>query len=149
MLQLHKNKKTRMITGVVIASLVLVLPFVLARPSRAILRIGNYEYRLAVAATAEAKERGLSGRAGLATNEGMLFVYDKPQKVCMWMKDMSFPIDIIWLDAGKKVVHMSKDVSPETYPASFCANAPAKYVIELPAGELARRHITEGQQLSL
>lgn len=133
----------------VVACVAIILGYLLQSPAKATLRIGDYTYRLTIVSTTEGRERGLSGRAGLAANEGMLFVYDKPQKVCMWMKDMSFPIDILWLDTGKKVVHMSKDVSPETYPASFCANAPAKYVIELPAGELARRHITEGQQLSL
>ncbi len=78
----------------------------------------------------------------------MLFVFEGVAVQCFWMKDMHFSIDIIWLDAEKRVVHIEKDVSPETYPRTFCPSKPAKYVIELSAGEASRSSIRPGQKLS-
>jgi len=52
-----------------------------------------------------------------------------------WMKNMKFPIDIVWLDEAKKVVHIVKNASPEySTDKTFKPNKPAKYVLELPAG---------------
>ena len=57
----------------------------------------------------------------------------------MWMKDMQFPIDILWLDAEYKIVFIKHVSTPETYPESFYSDVPARYVLELPAG-FAREH---------
>ena len=65
--------------------------------SRPSLRINNFEIYLDLAATNEEKRRGLSGRNGLEENEGMLFVFEEPGFYSFWMKDMLFPIDIIWI----------------------------------------------------
>ena len=47
---------------------------------------------------------------------------------------MFFPIDIIWINEEKKVVHMEKNVPPESFPKIFTPSEPAKYVLEVPAG---------------
>ena len=85
--------------------------------------------------TPELREMGLSGREGLGRNNGMLFVFDNETvNRCFWMKDMKFSIDMIWLDSDKKVVHIQENVSPDTYPESYCPDAPAQYVLEVEAG---------------
>src|SRR5487761_1173663 len=98
------------------------------------LRVNGREFSLEVAATQQARKLGLGNRALLPKNHGMLFVFSQAAVECFWMKDMYFPIDIIWIDASKKVVHIEPNVSPSSYPHSSCPNNPTKYVIELNAG---------------
>lgn len=81
------------------------------------------------------KSKGLGGRGSIGEPGAMLFVYDNPQNLCFWMKDMRFPIDIIWLDANKKIIKIEEAVSPRTYPDSFCSSSPAQFVLELPEGK--------------
>lgn len=87
-----------------------------------------------VAQTAEEKEQGLSGRESLPSGEGLLFVYDKPGQYQFWMKDMNFPIDIIWVADNYRVIDITKNLTPDTYPESFTSSKPAQYVLELNAG---------------
>ncbi len=110
--------------------------------------VGKRGYHLAVASTQEARQKGLGGRADMKENEGMLFVFDAPDAACFWMKNMHFSLDMIWLDADKRVVHIEQNVSPETFPKSFCPGKPAKYVVELKAGEARRSHVVLGQKLA-
>jgi len=99
------------------------------------------------ATTAKEQEKGLSGRTNLKTDSGMLFVFDKPAVRCFWMKDMQFPIDIIWLDQNKKVMTIKENTSPDTYPESFCSDKPAQYVLETNAGQAKILGIQKGSQL--
>ena len=92
------------------------------------------------------QEKGLSGTAALDPNSGMLFWNAAEAKQCFWMKDMHYNLDIIWLDRNKKVTHIEYNLSPKTYPKTFCAQG--KYVIELNAGEAKRSGITKGQVLT-
>ena len=104
--------------------------------------------QLEKADTVEARQRGLSGRQYLAPNSGMLFVFDNSDKQCMWMKDMKFNLDIVWLDADKKIVDLKENVKPESFPESFCSESPALYVIELNAGTARKAGLERGQTLS-
>lgn len=85
----------------------------------------------------------------LAKDRGMVFVFDKPGTQCMWMKNMQFPIDIIWLDEAKKVTSIVPNVSPSSYPMQYCGATTTKYVIELNAGETKRAGIKLGDNLQL
>jgi len=80
-------------------------------------------------------EKGLSGRSLLAPDEGMLFVFQKPDKYGFWMKDMNFPIDIIWISPDFRIVSIEKSVSPSTYPTIFSSKEASLYVLEISAGE--------------
>lgn len=106
-------------------------------------------YVLEIADSEEERIRGLSGRERLAENSGMLFVFDPPQQACMWMKSMRFSIDMLWLDGTKKIINMSADVSPQTFPKLFCATKPASYVLELPSGTIAGQSFAVGQTLNI
>lgn len=97
--------------------------------------------------TDETRQKGLSGRHHLASTAGMLFVFDTSAKQCMWMKNMNFALDIIWLNENKKIVKIQENVKPETYPAAFCSDVLAKYVIEVNAGIVHRAGLKTGQIL--
>src|SRR3989344_7332267 len=66
-------------------------------------KIAGQEVKVELALTPEEQTQGFSGRSGLGENEGMLFVFDTPGKYGFWMKDMLFPIDIIWLAPDSRV----------------------------------------------
>jgi uncharacterized protein len=113
------------------------------------LHAGSHNFSLEVADTSQARTLGLSNRASLAADHGMLFVFPgAPKPQCFWMRDMSFPLDIIWAGANKQVVHIEQNVNPDTYPQSFCPSEPAQYVIELNAGTAASAGIRVGQTLN-
>lgn len=108
------------------------------------LYVGNHAYGILRASTPAERARGLSGHNTLPPNEVMLFVYDHPAVQCFWMKDMAFSIDMIWLNNAKQVVRVMPDVSPATFPRSFCA--PAQYVAEFGAGQVRAADIHVGQK---
>jgi uncharacterized membrane protein (UPF0127 family) len=63
------------------------------------------------------------------------------------MKDMHFSIDIIWINKNKQVVYIKHNVSPSTYPDSFCPTQPVAYVIELNAGMTDNTGMRVGETL--
>lgn len=74
--------------------------------------------------------RGLSGRESLGPTEGMLFVFSKDDYHGIWMKDMLFPIDIVWVNRDGVIVDIAQSVRPDTYPTVFEPSVPARFVIE-------------------
>lgn len=103
-------------------------------------------YRLSAARTAAEQEQGLSDTAPLPADRGMLFLNEAVTERCFWMKDMRYALDIIWLDASKKVVHVAADVSPKSYPKTYCAAG--QYILELQAGQAARSGLRPGQAVT-
>jgi uncharacterized membrane protein (UPF0127 family) len=95
--------------------------------------VGTTEIETEVVQTEAERAKGLSGRPCIEPNRGMLFVFDKPGQYPFWMKDMKFPIDIVWVDANHKVIGLDIDVAPSTYPHAFVSEKPAQYVLELQA----------------
>ena len=93
------------------------------------------------------QELGLSGRNELKENEGMLFVFDKIDKYTFWMKDMNFPIDMIWLSQDQKIVYIKKDARPELYPEKYTPNDNAKYVLEVTSGFSDKNNLKIGDSV--
>jgi len=93
------------------------------------------EFGVYIADTDYLRNKGLSETSSLASNYGMLFVFPEDDLYGFWMKDMFFPIDIIWIDKNLVIVHIETNVLPETYPKVFFPSVPARYVLELSAGQ--------------
>jgi uncharacterized membrane protein (UPF0127 family) len=110
--------------------------------------VGDRTFTLDVADTEAKKRLGLGDRDGLAIDKGMVFLYSREGELCFWMKDMRFPIDIIWLDHDKRVVHIEPSLSPDTYPQTYCPSK-AQYVVELAAGETQAAGIQKGSVLDV
>lgn len=98
------------------------------------LKIDDTQLTAEIAKTGEEKSQGLSGRNCLDNGAAMLFPYELTGDYCFWMKDMQFPIDMIWLDDDKKIVTIKSNVTPDTYPNTFCPERPAKYIVEVQSG---------------
>ena len=101
-------------------------------------------FSIAVAETKEARARGLSGTAPLEATEGMLFVFPESGEHPFWMKDMQYPLDMLWLDDTMRVVHIEEQVQPKTFPQTFTNTTPAKYVLELSASSAHKHAILLG-----
>mgnify|MGYP003292064723 CR=1 FL=1 len=112
--------------------------------------IDGFRLTADLALSSEQKEKGLSVKEKLKENEAMLFVFEKPGSHSFWMKDMKFPIDILWLDSDKRVVHIEKNLQPcnPFLPCpSFSPDTKAQYVLETVAGLSDRKGIKIGTQV--
>ncbi len=99
-------------------------------PETPIMHIGDIPLRIEVADSLEERVKGLSGRKELEYINGVLFIFPEADYHGMWMKDMNFPIDIIWISEDLTVVSIDKNVLPETYPRVFRPAKPARYAVE-------------------
>jgi uncharacterized membrane protein (UPF0127 family) len=94
-----------------------------------------------VAATDEARARGLMFRDTLADSDGMLFVFEVARPYGFWMKNVRIPLDIIWLDDAGRIVWIVEEAPPCTKEPCpiYVPDARASYVLEV-AGGFARTH---------
>jgi uncharacterized membrane protein (UPF0127 family) len=99
-----------------------------------------------IADTEAKQERGLSGRDSLPPNTGMLFVFKEPAAYQFWMKDMKFPIDIIWLAADQTITYIKQNATPDSYPTIFEPPYLSLYVLEVPAGFAEAHGLNIGDQ---
>lgn len=99
-------------------------------PARSVVKVGDVPIRVGVATTSEQRAHGLSGRESLEPLEGLLFVFDEVDYHGIWMKDMRFPIDVIWISEDMRVVGITEGLLPESYPEVFEPPEPVKYVLE-------------------
>lgn len=120
-----------------------VVPYVFAEPAL----VGKSPILLVRVSTQQDLRRGLSGQTELKEGTGLLFVFDYSDKHGIWMKDMNFPIDVVWLDSELYVVTIKKDFSPSSYPEIAYPTMNSSYVLELPAGFLNTHHIDIGDKL--
>jgi uncharacterized protein len=105
-------------------------------------------YHVLIARTASEQSKGLGDRASLPTNEAMLFPFPNTAVRCFWMKNMEFSLDMVWLNSDQQIVHIQSDISPNTYPETFCPATPAQYVLELNAGQAKAANLQLGQTLN-
>lgn len=97
-------------------------------------KIGDVELLVEVEDTPEGRAQGLGFRDNIPHRAGMLFVFEREGAYSFWMKDTFVDIDIIWLSKDRKILHIEKEVTPETYPTVFSPNVLAKYVLEVKGG---------------
>lgn len=104
------------------------------------IEIGNKKYKVQEARTEEEKEKGLQGVTELPEDEGMLFYFDPPEDVSMWMKDTLIPLDIVFINDDEEVVYVGEGV-PNTETQMTVQNV--AYVLEVNNGS----GIQEGDEL--
>ncbi len=102
-----------------------------------------------LARSTDEKVRGLSNRPALAAGRGMAFVYERPQPIGIWMKDMRFPLDIVWIRDGR-VVHIEKNAPPLTSAGpEKVYTATGDIVVEVRAGYTSDKNIRVGDSARL
>ena len=105
--------------------------------------------RLEVARTRDSVIKGLSGREGLGDIDGLLMVFPVSGKHGIWMKDMNFAIDIIWIGPSGEIVFIKEDVSPDTYPEVFKNDEPSSMVLEVESGTVEERGWSVGSSFEI
>ena len=112
--------------------------------------LGGQRYSVEIANDDTERARGLMFRDELAADHGMLFIHERQEPLAYWMKNTKIPLDILYFDDALKLVSQQRDVPPcslgdrcPPYPS----DAPARYVLELNAGEAARIGLKDGAQL--
>jgi uncharacterized membrane protein (UPF0127 family) len=111
--------------------------------------IGETIVTLDLADTDAKRIKGLSGIASMPKNHGMLFIFDETSEHGIWMKDMNFSLDIIWLNEFSEVIYIERNVSPDTFPKVFGKNFKSRYVLEFNAGFVSRNNIKTGDKFVL
>lgn len=141
---------------VLIAAIILVIIFSfifirknISQTSLTTVIINGLELNVEIADTPEKRAKGLSGREKLKENQGMLFIFEKAGIFSFWMKDMNFPIDIIWIDESLKIKEIDEKISPETFPKTFQPSEPILYVLEVNAGWSEKNEIKIGDKMTL
>ena len=112
--------------------------------------VNNFDLTVYLAMTNEQIIKGLVIKNQLKENEGMLFVYQLPAKYTFSMRGMKFPIDIIWLDNARKVIHIEHSLEPcpsDIDCPKFIPSAAALYVLETIAGFSNRHDVKIGRQI--
>ena len=112
--------------------------------------VGGERFRVEIADDDAERARGLMFRDRLEDGTGMLFIHDAEVPQAYWMKNTKIPLDILYFDNARKLVAQQRDVPPcsagnacPTYPSK----APARYVLELNAGEAAKLKLENGAEL--
>jgi len=113
-----------------------------------VIKIGQAQFQVEVAQTGEQRQVGLSNRESLSQNQGMLFIYEQPQQVAFWMKDMNFGLDFVWIKENQ-VIAINKNVQPEDYqpPQVLQPEERVDMVLEINAGSVNRLGIGVGDKV--
>lgn len=116
------------------------------------LKIGDKTtLRIEVVDNAVTQARGLSGRASLGEDEGMLFVFSRPAPRNFWMREMNFSLDVLWIRDFTVIGFEENILHPSANGGEiirFQSGQPADMVLEINAGEIKRRGIAIGDRVS-
>jgi uncharacterized protein len=149
----HAHKYRFVVAAILLLAFVLTWWVVLwisrsQEPSTIVMPNGN-TIEVEVADTDFLRAKGLSEKTALSIYKGMLFLHDKKEKQSYWMKDMSLPIDIIWID-GETVVGIEENIQPEEGDLStYKSPQPVDVVLEGTAGFASHHGIKRGDRLDI
>lgn len=123
-----------------------------SKSKTATLRVKTLGIGVEVAANSDERKKGLGGRDSLEISRGMLFAFETSDIWPIWMKNMKFPIDIIWIGEDKKIVFMAQNALPEPKKKDqelfvYKPDANAKYILEINAGLSAIHNLEVGDQV--
>lgn len=111
--------------------------YLLNNEKRAYIKINEHGFDARVADNYFTKERGLSGKTRISSEEAMLFVFEKKDYYSFWMKGMNFPIDIIWIN-DDRIIGLEKNVPVPRNDKIFVyrSDEVINFALELNAGLL-------------
>ncbi len=114
--------------------------------------LAGKRYSVELATTDPQRERGLMFRDSMPADHGMLFIHEREEPQAYWMKNTHIPLDILYFDNARRLVSQQRDVPPcslgdacPPYPSI----APARYVLELNAGQAASLNLRDGAELRI
>ena len=117
--------------------------------------IGTAVYTVEIAENNLTRGKGLSGQLGLPDDHGMLFIFDNPAIQTFWMKDMLFPIDIVWISETCLVTGITPNIPIPLESTDinrlprYQSDRPVKYVLEIAQGQAKVWDIKVGDSVIL
>ncbi|MGX9720964.1 DUF192 domain-containing protein [Stenotrophomonas acidaminiphila] len=112
--------------------------------------LAGTRYKVELAQDDASRARGLMFRDSMDSDRGMLFIHDRLEPQAYWMKNTRIPLDILYFDDARRLVSQQRDVPPcsagdacPPYPSA----GPARYVLELNAGQAAKLKLEDGTEL--
>ena len=160
------TSRIQVLVPITIAAVIVGLAGIMSLPSdvklesvefpRGTVKIDGIVLEVQIADTDPRRARGLMFQEQLPLDEGMLLVFDDANKRSIWMLNMQFPLDVIWIDDNSKVVFIEKNVPPcktaletVTCPSYKGGSKDAKYVLEVTAGFVDAFKITTESTLEI
>ncbi|UQQ09903.1 DUF192 domain-containing protein [Xanthomonas arboricola] len=114
--------------------------------------LAGTRYQVELAQNDADRAKGLMFRDAMADDHGMLFVHDRQEPLAYWMKNTKIALDILCFDNERRLVSQQRDVPPcsagDACPP-YPSKRPARYVLELNAGQAARLNLQDGASLTL
>ena len=160
------TSRIQVLVPITIAAVIVGIAGIMSLPSdvklesvefpRGTVKIDGIVLEVQIADTDPRRARGLMFQEQLPLDEGMLLVFDDANKRSIWMLNMQFPLDVIWIDDNNKVVFIEKNVPPcktaletVTCPSYKGGNKDAQYVLEVTAGFVDAFKITTESTLEI
>ena len=112
--------------------------------------LAGKRYTVEVSADDESRARGLMFRDSMPADRGMLFIHDSEEPQAYWMKNTRIPLDILYFDSARRLVTQQRDVPACTLGdrcPPYPSNAPARYVLELNAGQAEALGLADGTEM--
>ncbi|WP_424192491.1 DUF192 domain-containing protein [Ampullimonas aquatilis] len=110
------------------------------------LNVGIHLIQAEVAQTYAQRAKGLMFRETMGSNQGMVFVFDKKEASCMWMKNTLIPLSVAFLDDDGTILNI-EDMQPQT-ETNHCARAPMRYALEMNLGWFKNKGIKSGSKIA-
>lgn len=114
--------------------------------------IGGERFTVEVADDDAERARGLMFRQHMADDAGMLFIHEEEAPRSYWMMNTIIPLDILYFDARRRLVSQRRDTPPcrsTTRCPAYPSGVPARFVLELNAGQAARLGLSDGDVLEI
>ena len=132
-------------------ALATIVPLAACANSGPYVELNGHSYTIEIAADDASRAHGLMDRTEMAADHGMLFVFDDDAMRAFWMKNTKIPLDMLFFDADRRLVSVQHDVPPcEADPCpAYSSGAPARYVLELNAGQARKLGVSPGDELTI
>lgn len=144
-------KRTAIAVMVILIFLVVVVDYYVLQPRNSVrIMIDGTVLNVDLATTQAEQEKGLSGRASMPLDHGMLFIFQSEDYWSFWMYEMKFPLDMIWFNSSRQAVFFEQSLppcSPIACPV-FTPSSKAMYVLEVNAGFVAAHKVFLGDMFT-
>ena len=109
---------------------------------------GQFQYTQETARTSQQKQTGLMHRKSIASDAGMIFIYDMPEQVGIWMKDTLIPLDIIFISCQNTVDKIVHAFPPESLNVVY-PNDKICFISELQSGQAKKIALKTGDTVTI
>ncbi len=93
--------------------------------------------------------RGFMFREEICDDCGMLFIFPDSQVRAFWMKDVTVPLDIIFMDESGKIIKIHENTETENVDLRYSSEEPSRYVLEAKTGFVGRAGLEEGELVDI